>query len=222
MRPMSYWVENEIKLACKKENPNWDGKSFDYGCACYESALKAYLSLLDDEHSGLSWNITKNILIRLMEGLPLTAITEDDFKDVKLSFKHDDGTKVYQCPRMFSLFKDVDKEGNITYSDNNRCYCVDENGHSYGSGMITDLCDEMFPITLPYYPKAQKYIFYTEDFLLTPGNGDYDHRAIFYVKTPEGDKIEINKFYKDIDGDLKEISKERYYKDKGVFINENK
>lgn len=32
---MSDWAENEVKLACKKENPNWDGKSFDYGCGYY-------------------------------------------------------------------------------------------------------------------------------------------------------------------------------------------
>ena len=39
------WAEKEIKIACKKENPEWDGKSFDYGCACYQSALKAFKSL---------------------------------------------------------------------------------------------------------------------------------------------------------------------------------
>ena len=26
------WAKNEVKLACKKENPDWDGESFDYGC----------------------------------------------------------------------------------------------------------------------------------------------------------------------------------------------
>ena len=23
-------AEREVEIACKKENPNWDGKSFDY------------------------------------------------------------------------------------------------------------------------------------------------------------------------------------------------
>ena len=62
------WAEREIEIACKKENPNWDGKSFDYGCACYQSALKAYKSLCEDEHSGGSFNITKNIPV-LRRGL---------------------------------------------------------------------------------------------------------------------------------------------------------
>ena len=73
------WAEREIEIACKKENPNWDGKSFDYGCACYQSALKAYKSLCEDEHSGFSFGLTKNILIRLMDGLPLMPITDEDF-----------------------------------------------------------------------------------------------------------------------------------------------
>ena len=73
------WAEKEVEIACKKENPNWDGKSFDYGCSCYQSALKAYKSLCEDSHSGSSFNLTKNILIRLMNDLPLTPITDEDF-----------------------------------------------------------------------------------------------------------------------------------------------
>ena len=73
------WAKREIAIACKKENPDWDGKSFDYGCSCYQSALKAYESLCNDDHSGYSFSITKNILIRLMEGRPLTPITDEDF-----------------------------------------------------------------------------------------------------------------------------------------------
>ena len=75
---MSEWAKREVEIACKKENPNWDGESFDYGCACYQSALKAYLSLCEDEHSGMSFSLTKNILVRLMEGNPLTPITDED------------------------------------------------------------------------------------------------------------------------------------------------
>ena len=26
---MTKWAEREIAAACKRENPNWDGKSFD-------------------------------------------------------------------------------------------------------------------------------------------------------------------------------------------------
>ena len=80
---MSEWAEREIEIACKKENPNWDGKSFDYGCSCYQSALKAYKRLCEDEHSEFSFNLTKNVLIRLINGLPLMPITDDDFTNVE-------------------------------------------------------------------------------------------------------------------------------------------
>ena len=76
---MYEWAQREVELACKKENPEWDGESFDYGCSCYQSALKAYKSLLEDGHSGYSFSVTKNILNKLMDGRPLTPITEDDF-----------------------------------------------------------------------------------------------------------------------------------------------
>lgn len=57
---MYEWAEQECRLACKKENPNFDFDSddFDYGCNCYKSALKAYKSLLEDEHSGMSFSFT--------------------------------------------------------------------------------------------------------------------------------------------------------------------
>lgn len=76
---MTKWAEREIAAACKRENPNWDGKSFDYGCSCYQSALKAYKSLMDDGHSGYSFSITKNILKKLLDEIPLSPITDEDF-----------------------------------------------------------------------------------------------------------------------------------------------
>ena len=59
---MASWAEREIELACKKENPDWDGESFDYGIACYQSALKAFNALMEDKHSGMSIRFTKDIL----------------------------------------------------------------------------------------------------------------------------------------------------------------
>ena len=109
---MSEWAKREVDIACKKENPNWDGKSFDYGCACYQSALKAYNSLCEDEHSGMSFNITKNILIRLMEDNPLTPITDDDFfidgnmpYESPESLKEEGLKSSLQCPRKSSLLE---------------------------------------------------------------------------------------------------------------------
>ena len=59
---MSEWAKREVEIACKKENPDRKEPESDYGCACYESALKAFNSLLEDGHSGYSIGFTKKHL----------------------------------------------------------------------------------------------------------------------------------------------------------------
>lgn len=65
MGGMLEWARREVKIACEKENPNRKGDDFDYGCACCESALKAFESLCEDGHSGFSIKMTQAILNRL-------------------------------------------------------------------------------------------------------------------------------------------------------------
>ena len=109
---MYEWAEQECRLACKKENPNFDFDSddFDYGCSCYKSALKAYKSLMRDGHSGTSFSFARNILERLMRHEPLTPIMDDDFEGGNLIYDDEDLTSMglkseIQCPRMSSLFR---------------------------------------------------------------------------------------------------------------------
>ena len=90
------WAKREVELACKRENPNRKDGEFDYICACYESALKAYECLCDDGHSGMSFGITKNILIRLMNDVPLTPITDEDFKIKDARIDDSNGEKTIQ------------------------------------------------------------------------------------------------------------------------------
>ena len=77
---MYEWAKREIELAFKRDHENSPKEKFDdkfnYGCACYASALKAFKSLLDDEHSGASIMITKSILNRLIDGKVLTPIED--------------------------------------------------------------------------------------------------------------------------------------------------
>lgn len=201
------WAEKEIELACKKENPDWDGKSFDYGCACYQSALKAYKSLCADGHSGLSFGLTKNILIRLMEGLPLKPITDDDFisDEYKMyespDYLKENGLKSeLQCPRMSSLFRKETLDGKITYSDNERVVFHDANGDSWWhSGYAQKIVDEMFPIKMPYYPSGEKYKVYGETFYMVDGEDkssetrDFNLIKFYYIITPDNERIEVNR-----------------------------
>lgn len=218
---MSEWAKKEVEIACKKENPNWDGKGFDYGCACYQSALKAFLSLCEDGHSGMSFSLTKNILIRLMEGNPLTPITDEDFAITEDSILQSDeylkerGLKSnIQCPRKTSLFRKETLDGKVSYSDVDRVVFFDKDGHSWISGKARKIVDRMFPITMPYVPSNEKFKVYGEDFLLDKKNGDFDHEAFLYVITPNGEKIELDEYYKEVNRKMVKITKEEYYEDK--------
>ena len=212
------WAEREVAIACEKEKSNRkEGEFFNYGCACYESALKAFKTLCDDGNSGLSMKITQSILNRLINGQPLTPIEDTD--DVWYERHHcKDGHKLYQCKRMSSLFKDVYADGTVEYSDNNRLYCVNINkpNDMYYSGLVRRIIDKMFPITMPYIP-GKPIDVYCEDLLTDKKNGDFDIIGVFYaLKTENGEqkKIEINRFFRETkdneEFDWVEISKEEY------------
>ena len=220
---MSEWAERECRIACKRENPdfNFDSNDFDYGCSCYKSALKAYQSLMEDEHSGSSFNFTKSILIRLMDGQPLTPITDEDFFSVERGTKShpleseeylkERGLKShYQCPRMFSLFREETLDGKVRYHDVGRAYFVDIEEPSDTYSSWDDFLDDMFPITMPYSPKKGKYKIYAQTFLTDKRNGDFDTKGILYVITPSGEKVDIGIYRTEKNGKMVDISKEEY------------
>lgn len=211
---MGDWAKKEVEIACKRErsgNKTPKGE-WDYGCACYESALKAFESLLEDEHSGFSIKFTQNILNRLIDGKVLTPI--EDTPDIwNKPDDYGEGHKTYQCKRMSSLFKDVYDDGTVKYSDVGRYVGIPiENPECcYTNGKIHEIVDEYFPITMPYYPESKKYKIYTDDFLYNEDGGDFDCEAFYYMITPDGEKIELNRFYYYPDNDtIMKITKEQY------------
>ena len=196
---MTQWAENEVKLACKKENS-------DYGCSCYQSALKAYKSLMEDGHSGASFGMTKMILKRLLDELPLTPIEDvpENWSEVM------DGE--YQCTRMSSLFKHVEKDGRVWYSDNNRVVCIDveSTGNRFHCGQASRIIDEMFPILMPYCPsKAPAYIVHTVE---ASKDGIIYGRGILGVDCPTGEYIEIQRYFDYTPVKNIEVTKEEYDK----------
>ena len=192
---MINWAENEVKIACEKEHPGLKEGEWDYGCACYQSALKAYKSLIDDGHSGFSLDITANILKRLLHGNPLTPIEDvnDTWSDVPI-YKSDDHV-TYQCKRKSSLFKEVYNDGRVKYGDSDMFICVDiHSGATYTSGLVRKVMQKIFPITFPYMPGDTIKV-YCEDFLTDPKNGDFDTVGIMYCKTDDGKK-NIRRYFK--------------------------
>ena len=212
---MSSWAEREIEILKSKNKPESD-EEFDYVGECAESALRAYKSLMSDGHSGMSISITAGILNKLIKGQALTSIedTEDVWNESGGYCDEEKGIKHYQSNRMSSLFKDVYPDGTVKYSDIDRVTGINmaDPDITYTSGTLRAIVDEMFPITMPYSPKSKSYKIYTEDFLTDRSKGDYDTVGYLYMITPEGERIELNKFYHEfnIHEEMKEITKEEY------------
>lgn len=206
------WAEREaaIRIEFERKDKDTDESFFNYGTACVESALKAFNCLMEDGHSGMSIGFTKAFLNRLIDGKPLTPIEDTD--DIWEFIWEHDGVKTYQCTRMSSLFKDEYSDGTVKYHDVDRviCYEVSSPDVSFSSGTIRKVIDEMFPVTMPYWPTDKPYKVYVEEFLTDPKNGDYDTIGVLYAKDPEGNKIDINRFFGESRGVMEEIDEDEY------------
>lgn len=178
---MDEWAKKEVELFCKGQD--------DYGKLCAESALKAYISLCDDNHSGFSWGMTRAILVRLMDDLPLKPIEDSDFLDQDGMIQESEeslrgrGLKSdLQCKRMPSLFRQETLDGKVTYHCTDRVLCYDEEDKKripYICGLGSNLIDRMFPVTMPYYPTVEKYVVMFRD------------GKPIWVRTPDGEKIDL-------------------------------
>lgn len=227
-RTMYKWAKREIELACKRDRENRPKEKFDdkfnYRCACYASALKAFKSLQDDAHSGTSIMITKYNLNRLIDGKVLTPIedTPDIWNDCA-RYEYEIGYTIQQCKRMHSLFKYIYDDGTIKYKDINRFVCIDENNPdiTWSNGLINKVLDEKFPIAMPYMPSDRPYMVYCSEALTDPHNGDFDTVAIWYVKKPNGDREDINRFFKEGEEDWVEIDDTEYQKRKEMEMTAN-
>lgn len=212
---MKDWAKREVEIACKHENPDRKEGEWDYGRVCYESALKAFNSLMEDGHSGFTIGLTKQILNRLIDGKPLVPIEDTDDVWNEVGWSSDDKTTHYQCKRMRSLFKDVYSDGTIKYTDNNRVIGVnlDSPNVAWHSHITRDIVEELFPLTMPYMPADKPYKVFCEDCLTDPKNGDLDTIGVFYILKPDGDRVEVNRYFKEgstVYGGWDEISLEEY------------
>lgn len=209
---MLEWAKNEVAIASKRERGDKPECEWDYGCACYDSAMRAFESLLDDGHTGMSIGFTKAILDRLIDGKPLTPIEDTEEVWTRTHIDISDGTKIYQCKRMSSLFKIVALDGSVTYSDIDRHYCKNEENpnRSWHNGFVAKIYNEMYPLTLPYMPSSRPDVIVCEELLTDRKNGDYDTLAILYVKKADGERVEVNRYFKENEVSFTEISPEEY------------
>lgn len=208
--PMELWAENEIRLACERERAGAPEGEWDYGVACYESALKAFKSLLEDGHSGMSIGFTKGILNRLIDGKPLTPIedTEDIWEEMPSPLE--EGSRLYQCKRASRLFKSVYDDGRVMYDDVRRFLCtnIENESERWRDGFVNEKLRGLFPITFPYL--AEGYLVYCQELLTDRKNGDFDSLAILYAEDEDGNVVDIYKYYKETEDGFAEISESEW------------
>lgn len=205
---LSDWAEREVAIACKGED--------SYGTGCYQSALKAFRSLCNDGHSGFSIGLTKQILDRLIDGKPLTPITDNPEEWNECCDFDRDGKAVYQNSRMYALFKYVYDDGTVEYSDVDRTILIevqdDGTETPWHSGLASKLVNEICgPITLPYIPSDKPYKVYAQQFdSVNAEPGCFDTSYIIKIVDPEGNEIPCERFYAETYRDMEEISEEEY------------
>lgn len=210
---MLAWAKMEIEAACKHERAEAPEGEFDYGCACYESALKAFESLCEDGHSGFSIGLTKQILNRLIDGKPLCPIedTEETWNHIADTSGHRGEEANYQCKRMSSLFKYVYTDGSVKYRDIDRFIMVETlTDTTWHSGLVDQVLEELYPITMPYIPSDKPYKAMCEEYLTDRKNGDFDTVGILKVIEPDGKTVEINRYFKDVPNGWEEIDLEEF------------
>lgn len=209
---MELWAEEEIRIACERERGGTSEEEWDYGVACYESALKAFRSLAEDGHSGMSIGITLNILNRLVKGQPLTPIedTDDVWRECGAYLSKPNCT-TYQCRRMSSLFKDVYADGRIEYKDINRFSCRTLDSSAWWhNGHVSKIASGYFPITMPYIPRT--YTVICEEFLTDRKNGDFDTIGILYILDNAGERKGVNRYFAEAEEGWREIELSEYEK----------
>lgn len=212
---LSDWARNEIDIL---KNSECD----EYTLGVLNSALKAFISVSEDGHSGMSVSMTGAILDRMIKCKPLSAIHDEPDQWDECVRGENEPAK-YQHKRCPSVFKEVLSDGLVIYKDIDRFTCVDIHRPSstYHSGNVAKIASRFFePITFPYEVPTMPIKIYTEDFLLNADNGDFDHRAIFYAKTPDDEVVAMYVYQReDYTGVMVEISKEEYEEDKKNRIN---
>ena len=73
---------------------------------------------------------------------------------------------------------------------------------------------------MPYNPSMEPIYVYTEDYLYNPKNGDFDTIAIYDLKMPDGNRVNINRYFKWDDG-IDESFVEIHYQEFLKRVNED-
>lgn len=171
------WAENEIKLA--KEEAG------EYGVKSLDSALEACRKLYKEGHTGYSVGNTPEIIKRLLEKKPLTAI-KDSPEEWSVGYKNESRI-VYVSKRRSSLTKTQRITGSVIYDDLDRTVCVDIlTGDTTRLKAGLEIVNTLFPIVMPYYPLLGYFKVYYDKSI------DPDGITFKYLVKPNGEKVTLD------------------------------
>jgi len=196
------WAEQEADMACKNvtEDCLANDKEKRYQCACYERALRAFKSLIGDDHSGTSLCYTQALLNRLIDYMPLTPIegARDEWDKM---YDHDDYLDdCYYNRRMPSLLKYVNKQtGCVRYLDTERytMYEQFDPGHPVYNRYVNEILTDLGPIVMPYDRCRAKTTVHYEYFESNAAYEEGGYALVYIVDfEDQGTIIPIKRAYK--------------------------
>lgn len=194
--PLVEWAREEVRLIKEKDLKDNDADeiSVKYAASCYDSALEAFEVLCDQGHSGMSINMTQYILNKLIDIHPLTPINGED-SEWRECTRGEGKPTVYQNKRYSALFKNVDADGTVSYSDNDYFAIKDiHDGSCYSGGVASHITKDkkwLPEIKMPYMPLNRGFRVHV---------ADNDYANVIYIDKITGGTYEepkyIKKFYK--------------------------
>ncbi len=212
------WAQREIEIACENERkqcqkePDYQEGNEDYGIMCYQAAGELLKVFEEQGHSGYSAQLVKQIFSRLVDGKPLTPVTdeEDQWTEFAQYLSVDDGIRRYQHKRMNSLFKHVDANGKVSINDIDRVKVYDKEIDAYyRTRFIDELINEIWPIEFPY--RGEKIRVTLED---TSGEGTPYCDIMYVAKATKDDGTEatIDRYFSENeDGSYAELEAYEYF-----------
>lgn len=206
------WARSEIDHAIAEENKSAaesdDVFSAEYDVACYKSALAALECMATQNHSGLSWSVTNQILNRLGGKKPLNPL--NSFDDCPEEWEEDEDSS---CPDILHInrrYTRLYKRSDGTYHDIDRwCFFEENSTISFSNGFLSRKLDEMYPIVFPYMPVTIKVR--VEELLTDKKHGDYDaQRIIDFIDPKTHESVKVDKCYVESGDTFVEIDKKKW------------
>lgn len=199
------WAKREVEIAKEKEPALKDALNISSG-------ILAEIVQASQEKC-IDFNSLRTIISNLMFWQPLSPIEDTD--DIWELVDDKDGFEQYQCLRYPGLFKGIKKtEGKeeVRYVDSDRYVCIDINhpDQMWTGGIGGKLLEEIVPIKFPYMPGGKIKV-YMENLKYHKDNEFVDTAAVMYFRMPEGDMIEVKRFFKILNGETIEIDKHEYF-----------